>query len=105
MTYEELDGKVAVTKSSIFATKFKIEKLQAELLQLESQLKKLREAKWLKICDDVKPTLLDGNFDIALDDLQAFLQAKKNVGDKIPKPKRKSFAKKMRSDFCGNQGH
>ena len=85
MTYEELDGKVAVFKSEIFALNFKAKKIQEEILQKENALKKLREVKWLKICDDLKAKVIEANVDFSLDDVQAFLQAKHST-----KPKRKA---------------
>ena len=77
MSYDELDGKAAMLKSEIFALNFKVKKMQGEILRRESALKKLREVKWQKICEDMKMQIVDSDVDFSIDDLQKFLQVKK----------------------------
>ena len=68
-------------------------------MQKENALKKLREAKWLKICDDLKAKVIEANVDFSTDDLlNAFLQAKHST-----KPKRK--AKNFEGVKIGESGN
>ena len=83
MSYDELDGKAAMLKSEIFALNFKVKKMQEEILRQESALKKLREVKWQKICEDMKMQIVDSDVDFSIDDLQKFLQVKKVDAKKI----------------------
>ena len=56
LSYEELEGKEAVIKSSIFVLDFKVKKMQEEIARQKSQLKKLRETKLQKVLElkDIK---------------------------------------------------
>ena len=96
LSYDELDGKAAMLKSEIFALNFKVKKIQEEISRRESALKKLREVKWQKVCEDMKVQIIDSDVDFSIDDLQKFLQVKKVDTKKTSKPKKKNNATNLK---------
>ena len=66
-TYEKFDHAINFNKT--------------EITKLESEIKKLREVKSKKTMEDSLAMITDSGIDFSLEDLQAFLQSKKNAAN------------------------
>ena len=64
-TYEKFDHAINFNKT--------------EITKLESEIKKLREVKSKKTMEDSLAMITDSGIDFSLEDLQAFLQSRKNT--------------------------